>query len=146
MANRVVHFEIPTKDVNRASDFYSKAFGWEMQKQGEEYGGYVVAVTGPQGLPKDIKDMGISGGLYKEDDNENIKAYRCVIGVDDIKKAVADVKAAGGKVEEHNMTPDGKDMGETMDIPMVGIFAKCTDTEGNLFSLLQPSPDMMPKE
>lgn len=134
MANRVVHFEIPTTDIKRAKDFYTKAFGWEMQDQDAEYGGYVVAVTGPQGLPKDIKDMGINGGLY-EIKEKDVNAYRCVIGVDDINKAIADIKAAGGKVLTDK--PD--------DIPNVGIFAKCEDTEGNIFSLLQPSPSMMPK-
>jgi predicted enzyme related to lactoylglutathione lyase len=40
------------------------------------------------------------------------------------------------------MSPDGKDMGEKMEIPGIGTWAKCVDTEENLFSLLQPSPDM----
>lgn len=141
MANRVVHFEIPTKDLQRASDFYAKAFDWEMQKQGEEYGGYVVAVSGPAMPDSDPKNMGINGGLYPEDPKENVKAYRCVIGVDDIKKAVADVKAAGGKVN-HIIDPQGKDLGETSEIPQIGIWAKCEDTEGNNFSLLQPYPNM----
>jgi predicted enzyme related to lactoylglutathione lyase len=27
-----------------------------------------------------------------------------------------------------------------MDIPGVGVFARCKDTEGNIFSILQPAP------
>ncbi len=142
MANRVVHFEIPTKDMQRASDFYAKAFGWEMQKQGEEYGGYIVAVTGPSMPDTDIKNLGINGGLYPQDADENIKAFRCVIGVDDIKKAVEDVRKAGGEIL-HIKDPQGKDLGEISEIPGIGVWAKCIDTEGNNFSLLQPDMNMM---
>lgn len=139
MANRVVHFEISARDLKRATDFYSKAFGWEMQKQGEEYGGYVVASSG------DAKELGINGGIYQEN-KKDVNAYRCVIGVDDIDKAIADVKNAGGKVYDKNKTPDGKILGEKMDIPGVGMWAKCEDTEGNVFSILQPYPgEWMPK-
>ena len=135
MANRVVHFEIPATDIKRAGDFYTKAFGWEMQTQGPEYAGYVVAMTGPQGLPKEIKDIGINGGLYQIE-KKDVNAYRCVIGVDDIKKTIEDVKNAGGKNLEKEIT----------DIPGVGLFIKCEDTEGNVFSLLQPYPgEWMPK-
>ena len=28
----VVHFEIPAKDVKRASAFYEKAFGWQIKQ------------------------------------------------------------------------------------------------------------------
>ena len=84
MANRVVHFEIEAKDIERASKFYADAFGWDMQKQGEDYGGYVVAVSG------EPKDLGINGGLFKVDKKE-LNAYSCVIGVDDMEKARDDV-------------------------------------------------------
>lgn len=146
MPNRVVHFEVPATNLKRALDFYTEAFGWKMQKQGEEYGGYVVAMTGPEGLPKKPDEIGINGGIY-EVDKKDVNAYRCVIGVDDIEKAVKEVKTAGGKVYDDNKTPDGKELGEIMDIPGVGKWAKCEDTEGNLFSILQPAPgDWMTKE
>jgi uncharacterized protein len=136
MGNRVVHFEIEAKDVKRASKFYADAFGWKMDHQGEEFGGYVVATTG------DPKDMGINGGIFQNDKKE-LNAYSCVVGVDDIDKAIADVKKAGGKVFDDNKTPDGKVLGEKMDIPSIGIYAKCEDTEGNRFTLLQPDLSSM---
>lgn len=132
MPNRVVHFEIGAKDAKRASKFYSEAFGWDMQQQGEEYGNYILANTGPQGLPKEAKDMGISGGIFQEQDTK-YNAYRCVIGVEDIEKAMEDVKKAGGKLLAEKPT----------DIPKVGLYLECQDTEGNYFTLLQPSGDMM---
>lgn len=145
MPNRVVHFEIPAKDLKRVTEFYEKAFGWKMVKQNEEYGGYIVAQTGDP-MP-DPKDWGINGGLFQTDKNdENLKAFRCVIGVEDIEKSIESVRKAGGKIN-HIIDPSGKDLGEKSEIPGVGIWAKCEDTEGNQFSLLQPFPgEWMPKE
>lgn len=57
MPNRVVHFEIEATDKERANKFYADAFGWKMDQMGEEYGGYVVAITGDPNEPG-----GINGG------------------------------------------------------------------------------------
>lgn len=128
MANRVVHFEIEAKDIERAKTFYTKAFGWEMQQMGDNYGNYVVVKTGDP-----MEPMGINGGIYQTADKKEVNAYRCVVSVEDVDKAMDDVKAAGGKILSEK--PD--------DIPNVGLYVKCEDTEGNFFTLLQPSPDMM---
>lgn len=129
MANRVVHFEIEAKDSKRASKFYSKAFGWDMQVQGKEFGDYIVAVTG------DTKEPGgINGGIYPAEGKKKVNAFRCVIGVDDVKKAIKAVEGASGKVT-----------GKPQDIPGIGIFVSCLDTEGNQFTMLQPSPMMQKK-
>jgi predicted enzyme related to lactoylglutathione lyase len=143
MPNRVVHFEIEAKDQDRAKKFYSDAFGWKMDQQGEDMGNYVVVKTGE--MTGDPKDVGINGGIFQRDKKE-LNAYSCVIGVEDIDEAIKKVKAAGGKVYDDNVTPDGKPLGEKVDIPHVGIYVKCDDTEGNRFTLLQPSPDMMPNK
>lgn len=129
MPNRVVHFEIEAKDVQRAKQFYAQAFGWNMQEQGADFGGYIVAVTG------DTKEPGgINGGIYKsQQEQKEVNAYRCVIAVDDINKAIESVKASGGQV-----------FGEPVNMPQIGTFISCEDTEGNKFSMLQPSP-MMPE-
>ncbi len=143
MANRVVHFEIEAKDSKRASKFYEDVFGWKMDQQGEDMGSYVVVETGKSG---DTKDWGINGGIFQSGEKKELNAYSCTIGVENIDKAIKDVKAAGGKIFDDNKTPDGKVLGEKMDIPSVGIYAKCEDTEGNRFTLLQPYPgEWMPK-
>ena len=134
MGNRVVHFEIEAQDVDRAKDFYSKAFGWEMQQMGDEYGDYVVVKTGEN--TGKMEDMGINGGIYHGKDKKEVNAYRCVVGVDDIQKAMDDIKKAGGKVLSEK--PD--------DILNVGLYVSCEDTEGNRFTLLQPSPNMVPND
>ncbi|HSW48061.1 MAG TPA: VOC family protein [Candidatus Saccharimonadales bacterium] len=137
MSNRVVHFEIEAKDKDRAKKFYSDAFGWKMDQAGEDFGGYISVTTGDIKVPG-----GINGGIYQEEEKK-LNAFSCVISVDNVDKAIADVKSAGGKVFDDNKTPDGKQLGEKMDIPGIGIYVKCEDTEGNRFTLLQPSPDMM---
>lgn len=134
MGNRVVHFEIEAKDKNRASKFYADAFGWKMDVQSDDMGGYVVVTTGDPKEPG-----GINGGIFQVGEKE-LNAYSCVIAVDDIHQAIKDVRAAGGKVHESNKNDEGQDMGEIIDIPGIGLYAKCEDTEGNRFTLLQPNP------
>ena len=52
-----------------------------------------------------------------------------MIGVGDIRAAMAQVTQAGGTV-----------LGEPMEIPGVGEYVSFTDTENNRVSLLQPLP------
>jgi len=129
MPNRIVHFEIEAKDLERAKNFYKKAFGWKMEQMGANYGAYVVVTTGDPKMPG-----GINGGIYPVKGKKQINAYSCVVGVNDVKKAMESVKKAGGKVLDK----------KPMDIPKVGLYVKCKDTEGNRFTLLQPSSDMTP--
>lgn len=129
MPNRVVHFEIEAKDKERAKKFYKEAFDWKLEEMGNDFGGYIVVTTGD---PK--KPGGINGGIYqKMGKKKEVNAFRCVIGVDDIEKAIKDVKKAGGKV-----------LNKPQDIPTVGLFVTCKDPEYNFFTLLQPYPDMTP--
>jgi len=125
MSNRVVHFEIEAADRERAAGFYRQVFGWEMKKMGEDMGNYITVTTGD---PKD--PGGINGGIYQAEEGKDLNAYPCVISVDDIEKAMEDVKEAGGKL--HKDKPD--------DMPSIGKFARCEDTEGNIFTLMQPAP------
>jgi uncharacterized protein len=129
MSNRVVHFEIEASDGQRASAFYSQAFGWQMQQMGEDMANYVVVTTGDPKEPG-----GINGGIYVAPGGtgKEVNAFACVIGVDDIDEATQKVKSAGGEV-----------LGDKMDIPSIGVFVRCKDTEGNIFTMLQPTPGSM---
>ena len=129
MPNRVVHFEVEAADQERAKNFYARAFGWQLEQMGAEMGNYVVVTTGDPKEPG-----GINGGIFSTmpGASKEINAFSCVIGVDDIDKAIGDVKAAGGQV-----------LGDKMDIPTIGTFARCKDTEGNFFTMLQPLPTSM---
>ncbi len=125
MANRVIHFEIQADDIERAKKFYEKVFGWKVEKMmGADQGGmdYWGLTTGPDGTP------GINGGMYQRPKDRKLTTFDCTITVDDIDKAIAEVKKSGGKIRQ-----------EKMEIPHVGLFAGGIDTEGNIFGLMQPT-------
>ena len=127
--NPVVHFEMPAKDKKRVSDFYTSAFGWNMQQMGKDMGNYVVATTTESdkksGRPK--TPGAINGGFYDYKNEEGFKYPSVVISVDDLKESMKKVKKAGGKV-----------LGKPMDIPGIGLFVSIKDTEGNRVGMLQP--------
>jgi uncharacterized protein len=126
MPNRIVHFEIEAANPERAKNFYARAFGWQMQQMGEDMGNYIVVTTGDPKEPG-----GINGGIFGTPPGatKELNAFSCVVGVDNIDAAMQSVRSAGGEV-----------MGDKMDIPGVGIYARCKDTEGNIFTVLQPAP------
>jgi hypothetical protein len=114
--SRVIHFEIPAADPERASKFYQKLFGWKIEKWPGPME-YWMVTTGADGVP------GINGGLMK---NTNVKTTTNTIGVESVDAAIQAAAGAGGKLVMPK-TP----------IPGVGYFAYCEDTEGNLFGVMQ---------
>ena len=124
MPHPVVHWEISGRDGEQLQKFYGQLFDWNIQVDPQmQYG---MVSTGGQG--------GINGGIYVNPagGKKELNAFSCVVGVDNIDQAIEKVKAAGGQVE-----------GEKMDIPGIGTFARCKDTEGNTFTMLQPLPTSM---
>lgn len=131
MSNRVIHFEIQADDIERAKSFYEKTFGWKVEvMMTEEKGGmdYWGLTTGPKEMP------GINGGMYKRKKENPLYTYDCTIQVEDIDKAVEAVTKNGGQTRT-----------EKMEIPGVGFFVGATDTEGNIFGLMQAT-DWKPKQ
>lgn len=124
--NRVVHFEIQADDVERAKKFYQAALGWKIEPiMNKEKDGmnYWSITTGQEGEP------GINGGMYERpSDDDQSYLYDCTVAVADLDQAVEAVKKNGGAVIK-----------EKMEIPTVGFFATVKDTEGNRFSLIQPT-------
>ncbi len=116
--SRVIHFEIPAGDPQRAASFYKKVFGWKIEKWPGPME-YWMVTTGAEGAP------GINGGLMKR--QAPTTATTNTIGVESVDAAVTAVQGAGGKMI----------MPKTA-IPTVGYFAYCEDTEGNLFGVMQP--------
>ena len=126
--NPVVHFEMPYEDGERLVKFYTRAFGWQMQKLGKEMGDYVLAATTETDENRMIKRPGaINGGLFPKKPDWPAQVPSVVIAVDDIRKAMKRVTEAGGSV-----------LGEPMEIPGVGLYVAFIDTEGNRASMLQP--------
>jgi uncharacterized protein len=115
--SRVIHFEIPADDLQRAANFYRKAFGWKIEKWPGPME-YWMVTTGTDGTP------GINGGLMRK--QAPTVATTNTIGVDSVDAAVTAVQNAGGKLVVPK-TP----------IPTIGYFAYCQDPEGNLFGVMQ---------
>ena len=63
MSGRVVHFEIPYDDGDRARAFYEKAFGWQlMSPPGMEY---TLVTSGPSGDSGPTEAGFINGGMMQ---------------------------------------------------------------------------------
>ena len=89
--DRVVHFEIPVDDLDRAKKFYSENFGWKLNQFGPEMGNYVLVHTGPTddtGMPQDKAFN--NGGIMKRD--PTACAPVLVIAVADADAAVEKVR------------------------------------------------------
>ncbi len=118
-------------------DFYTNVFGWKTQQMGPEMSNYVVAQTTETDEKGMVKVPGtINGGFYKKTESPSSHAPSVVIAVEDIHKAMEEVKAAGGKVLGA-MSPTGP-TDEPQEIPGVGLWISIEDTEGNRVSMLQP--------
>jgi uncharacterized protein len=115
--SRVVHFEIPATDPERAAAFYKKVFAWKFDKWAGPMD-YWLVTTGTDGAP------GINGGMLRKPGPVAVTTN--TVEVDSVDAALASVKSAGGKP----VTPKAP-------IPGVGYFAYCEDTEGNLFGVMQ---------
>ena len=119
MSGKVVHFEVPVDDGDRAVTFYREAFGWSLERWGPmEY----WTTTAGEG-------DGIGGALTtREEGSTGLMFY---ISVDDIDRALAAVEAAGGRR-----------LSERMPIPTVGWSAFFEDTEGNKVGIFQDDPSV----
>ena len=116
---KIVHFEIPVDDPERASQFYRRSLGWEISAfDGEPYW---LAVAGP------AEEPGANGALTARDDLHSTPVI--VAGVEDLDRALESVSDAGGEIIQGKMA-----------IPGVGWSAYAHDSEGNVMGLFQPGP------
>jgi len=118
-----VHFEIPADDTERAREFYTRAFGWGMNRVPEfEYTMITTTASDELGMPK--SPGAINGGLPKR--GVGLEHPVITIHVDSIEVSLKKVERLGGKIAAPKM-PVG-DMGYT---------AYFSDTEGNVVGLWQ---------
>ena len=123
MSGRVVHFEIPFDDGDRARTFYREAFGWNINEIPEMH--YSIVQTGPttdEGFPKEVGYIG--GGMLKRESPTDRPVI--VMDVEDIDAALAKIEELGG------MTVLGR-----QDVGEMGWAAYFKDVEGNLMGLWQ---------
>jgi uncharacterized protein len=93
MSGRVVHFEIPFDDGDRARAFYRDAFGWQLQEWGE--GSYTLVSTGPSGEQGPEEPGFINGGMMRREGPGDGPIV--VIDVDDIDASLARIEELGGQ-------------------------------------------------
>lgn len=125
----LVHFEIPSDDLERSRKFYSELFGWNIEKwsgpeplpEGMEY--LIITTTDDKG------NKSIGGGMMKRHDStqHGITNYIDVKSIDDY---AAKVSQLGGKV----LIPKKA-------VPSMGYFAVCLDTENNTFGIWETNPN-----
>lgn len=113
---KVVHFEIPVDNPERALQFYEKAFGWTFQKWGDWP--YWLASGGPE------DERGVDGALMPRD--EATATPVTIIGVENIDAAAKAITSAGGR-----------ELAAKTAIPGVGWSARYADTEGNVIGVYQ---------
>lgn len=132
----IVHFEVPSDNLERTKRFYTELFGWKMEKmQGmgqREYwtfstsssdgGGGGNNSNGGDGNGSGTEQRTISGGMMERQmPQEPIMVY---IGVDSVTEYSNKIERLGGKVIK-----------QKTEVPGYGWFAICTDTENNGFAL-----------
>jgi predicted enzyme related to lactoylglutathione lyase len=125
--SRVVHFELPSTDIEASRKFYETVLGWKFEK----YPGpmdYWLISTGDPSAPG--IDGGIDGGLGGA--ANEIKGTVNTVGVGDIDEVLKQVLANGGQI----IMPRGE-------IPGVGLLAYVREPGGAVFGVIQPFPDGM---
>ncbi|MCZ7382225.1 MAG: VOC family protein [Candidatus Methanoperedens sp.] len=121
--DKVVHFEIPADDLERAQKFYKSVFGWEMSQFPDME--YIIISTTPvdeNGMP--AEPGAINGGMMKR--QRPITCPVITINVQDMETAMKNIKKMGGEVIR------GK-----MQVGDMGYAAYFKDPEGNIIGLWQ---------
>ena len=121
--DKVIHFEIPADDLNRAQKFYKQVFDWEINKTpmpGVEYYMVNTVATDKKGMPKE--PGAINGGMMKR--NAKGESPVIVVKVKSLDDYLKKITAAGGKV----VSPKQK-------VGDMGLYARVTDTEGNVIGI-----------
>ncbi len=121
MSGRVVHFEIPADDPERAQEFYRTAFGWAVNSMPNM--GYAILTTTPtdeRGAP--AEPGAINGGMLRRE--SPVTAPVVTVEVDDIDQALKTIDSLGGSTAR-----------EKLPVGDMGFAAYFTDCEGNLLGL-----------
>jgi hypothetical protein len=121
--DRVVHFEIPFDDKQRAMKFYSDSFGWRLMDLPQT--DYVIASSvevDDTYLP--TERGAINGGLFQRP--KEVPHPTIFVRVASVAAAIERAEAAGGRV----VTP-------RTPIPGMGAFARIEDTEGNVIGVFE---------
>lgn len=118
---KVVHFEIPAEDLDRAKNFYGSIFGWELQDmEGMDYTIVRTVAVDEQQMP--TEPGAINGGMMRR--SADTPSPVLTIDVHSIDEALKRIEEAGGSVVRPRQ-----------EIPGMGAYAYFKDTEGNTLGL-----------
>jgi predicted enzyme related to lactoylglutathione lyase len=116
---RVVHFEIPADNPERAAKFYKSVFDWKIEKWAGPFN-YWLVTTGED------KEPGINGAIMEKG---SFKTTVNTVAVPSVDAFLKRVEKEGGKI----VMPKGT-------VPGQGYVAYVADTEGNIFGIFQSDP------
>ena len=123
---KVVHFEIPAEDIERAKSLYGSVFGWDLATMPMPGGGdYTSVVTTPvdEATQLPTEPGAINGGMFAR--SEQLPASPVItIDVESIDDTLRAVEASGGATVAPRTA-----------IPGMGAFAYFKDPEGNVMGL-----------
>lgn len=127
----VTWFSIPAEDTDRATAFYGKVFGWQIQpltKETDKVFDYNVVVNSASDQDFVSQELGrINGCIVKK--ATGITTPVVLVEVDDLDESARKVVAAGGSVVSER-------------IPMKslnGDFILVKDPEGNTIEIFEPN-------
>lgn len=84
--NQINYIEIPVADMQQASEFLARMFGWQFQHWGDDYYSF--------------NDGHIDGGLSKSDKPASAAGVLLVFYSNDLERDVQRVKDLGGTISE----------------------------------------------
>lgn len=122
--NKVTHFEIPAENMERAKDFYSSVFGWNISTSPIPGGEYTSLVTTDVDAETyaPTEPGAINGGMFEREGRLTTPVI--TIEVPAIDDAIAQIEAAGGSVVQPRTSMEE-----------MGAYAYFTDSEGNIMGL-----------
>ena len=112
MAGNLCHFDIPSRNPEKAGEFYGKLFGWEIDSK--SYPGYYMfkASKPPHGGIEKPEPFAAGVVIYIE--------------VDDVIATLNKAKAAGASIVK-----------EKTEIPGIGYFGLFSDPDGNIIGVYE---------
>ena len=124
--DKIVKFEIPVSDLEKAKKFYLDIFNWKIEPFPGSDSYFEVITSEKTGKMNMSMDKGvINGGLQKKGPRVVMPTF--VIQTENIDKAIEGIKKMGGKIAVEKQDMGGK-----------GFYAQFDDSEGNRMGMFQP--------
>lgn len=114
--NRIIHVKITSDDPDRITDFYSRAFEWDITKFPDPPDGWRMdSGSGP----------GVNCSVYRSSDSQMDRHLSIAISVSSIDEVAARVVEAGGRIIHDRIRAFGN------------TYLYCRDPDGNVICLVQ---------